>query len=383
MKKIRAVQFINNMNDGGAETLVAGTVSFLDPDRFESYVLNIHRVDSANFRRLENAGVKVRWFYPGWNVPVRAFNKLFRKTYVPGRILNFIRKEKIDVIHAHLEVLPYLVPIADRIRDVPIFYTCHTVPEVMLPVGNKDHNAARYLIDHNGLRLIALHENMRKQLNELFHVDNTEVVLNGVDTDRFGNADLSVKDAKKRLGIPEDAFVVGNVARLDPIKNQDLLLEITERIRERGRNAFLLLVGEGSEKDRLTETIRRKNLEGHCLILEHRTDMPEIYRAMDVFVLPSRYEGFPLVALEAQAAGLLTCLSDAVTDEAVVSDHAYKTSLNESADCWAEFILEKHREQEEKGPCTNDQRMEKIDIRHYVSRLADLYEQALAGRRHS
>ena len=115
---------------------------------------------------------------------------------------------------------------------------------------------------------------------------------------------------------------------------------------------------------------------GQCLMLEHRTDMPEIYRAMDVFVLPSKYEGMPLVALEAQAAGVVTCLSDRITDKAVITDYAVKISLDESADFWADAVLEAFRELGDRA-AEDVPGLEKYDFREQVRRLEDLYGQEI------
>ncbi len=373
--RIRVLQLINNMNDGGAERQVVGIVSCLDRERFDPYILNIHYVDSANMRRLEEAGVPTCWVFPGWTVPVRAFNKLTRKTYAAKRILRFVRKEKIDVIHAHLDCLPYLVPIAGGLSGVPILYTCHNEPRVMLPEGGINYDSARFLFGHNRFRMIALHREMEEQLNGLFGTDSTVTVPNGVDTEKFMNIKMSGQEAKKRLGIPVNAFVVGIVARFSQQKNYDFMMEIFGCISERNPDAFLLTVGSGPDKDIVTELINEKIPDGHCLMLEHRTDMPEIYRAMDVFVLPSKYEGMPLVAIEAQASGVVTCLSDRITDAAVISDYAVKSSLSESADSWAETILDAYCRLREKASGKEIPGLEKYSFREQVRRLEDLYEQ--------
>jgi glycosyltransferase involved in cell wall biosynthesis len=122
-------------------------------------------------------------------------------------------------------------------------------------------------------------------------------IYNGVDIDRFRpRADSRVR---AELGIGAHAFVAGIVARLDPIKDHETLLESFARLHEKRPDSVLLVVGEGPHADAL------QRLAGPGVrLLGHREDVPELMGALDVFVLPSRNEGISNTILEAMAAGL-------------------------------------------------------------------------------
>lgn len=122
-------------------------------------------------------------------------------------------------------------------------------------------------------------------------------IYNGVDTDTFRPG--TGEPVRAELGIPGDALVVGIVGRLDPIKDHPTLFQAFDRLRDKVPDARLLVVGDGPERARL------ESLAGEGVIfLGDRADVPEILRALDLFVLSSRNEGVSNTILEAMATGL-------------------------------------------------------------------------------
>jgi glycosyltransferase involved in cell wall biosynthesis len=118
-------------------------------------------------------------------------------------------------------LLKYVNQISNKIKNIRLLYTCHSLPDKCFSGRNKkEAKAARHLIKENGLRLIALHDKMRTELNEMFDVDNTVVIRNGIDFKRFQNLKVSKEEIRKSLGITENAYVVGHVGRFE-----DLLIE--------------------------------------------------------------------------------------------------------------------------------------------------------------
>lgn len=128
-------------------------------------------------------------------------------------------------------------------------------------------------------------------------------IHNGVDPEMAVRARA---EARRRLGIPVDAYVMGTVARLDPVKAQGLLIQAMAEsaIRDVPRAQRLYIVGEGPERPRLESLIREHNLGEQVQLIGARDDVPEWLSAFDVFVLPSFNEGISIAALEAMAAGL-------------------------------------------------------------------------------
>ncbi len=335
--KRKVVEFITNLSDGGAENLVKTYALMIDKDKFDISVVTIRNfTNTAVYRTLKDNGVRIIPVYPSWNLAIKVFNKLFGYFYISWR-LRTIFEEYGEVIHAHLYTLKYLHRIRNSLKDKQLFYTCHSIPQVSF--GGKQSAYAKELHDSNGLRIIALHDDMRKEINEMFGVDDTVVIHNGIDFGRYLSASGGRERVRESLHIPPSSFVLGHVGRFHPVKNHELLVELFAMLSDRDPNMFLLLVGDGGTKKEIAGRLDRHGLQGRYLILSNRTDVPELMQAMDVFVFPSKFEGLGIVLVEAQVSGLRCVVSDAVPDAALLTEQIVKVSLDAPIEKWCEAIL--------------------------------------------
>ncbi|SIO09786.1 Glycosyltransferase involved in cell wall bisynthesis [Singulisphaera sp. GP187] len=163
----------------------------------------------------------------------------------------------------------------------------------------------------------------------------------GVDLTPFRGDQTHRTVVRSELGIPTDAFVVGHVGRFVRQKNHNLLIEIAAELVRRAPGFRLLLVGEGELRPEIEAKVADLGLSRWVIFAGSRADVPRLMRgAMDVFVLPSWWEGLPLVGIEAQAAGLPLLISDCLTLELdIVPDLVRRISLAAAASTWAEAIL--------------------------------------------
>lgn len=179
----------------------------------------------------------------------------------------------------------------------------------------------------------------------LFHVDNAKVIHNGIDTDRYVY-DLDVRNRKrKELGL-DDAFVLGHVGRFSPVKNHLFLLDIFRLFHEQHPNSILLLVGDDKDLDaydgyvrNIKEYVRQHHLEQNVIFTGFSSDTSEFYQVMDVFVLPSFSEGFPLVSVEAQTSNLPCIVSKGVPKDVALTENIQYISLEEKSK-WINAINE-------------------------------------------
>ena len=146
------------------------------------------------------------------------------------------------------------------------------------------------------------------------------------------------------LGIPQDAFVVGHVGRFTYAKNQAFLLEIFAELLKQKSNARLLMVGEGELERELRQKVQSLKTENQVVFTGVRTDVDKLYSAMDVFCLPSFYEGLPVVLVEAQANGLPCVVSEQVTSELLLAGQCFCLPLD-ACGSWIPALLEKKRGQ--------------------------------------
>lgn len=175
----------------------------------------------------------------------------------------------------------------------------------------------------------------------MFGMKPFKEIHNAIDTPKFiFNADIR-RRVRNDLGL-KDKFVLGHVGRFTFQKNHEFLLDIFNEIHKCNRNAVLMLVGNavGNDKkylDAAKQKVRRLNLQDYVYFLGMRLDVNNLMQAMDCFILPSRFEGLPLVAIEAQSAGLHCFFSDTITRNLAITDLAHFCSLNDTIE-WIDAL---------------------------------------------
>lgn len=167
--------------------------------------------------------------------------------------------------------------------------------------------------------------------------NQVRVVHNGIDVDRFRFDEKRRQKIREELSLG-DAFVIGHIGRFEEQKNHTFLLDIMKEVVKKKPGARLLLIGEGDLMEPMKEKARNLGISDNVLFLGVRRDIPALYDAMDVFVLPSNYEGLPVVGVEAQASGTPSLFSDQVTPETIITGHASLLPID-SAEKWADEIL--------------------------------------------
>ncbi len=167
-----------------------------------------------------------------------------------------------------------------------------------------------------------------------------KIIKNGIDIKKFTYDKKIRDDMRKSYHIPDDIFLIGHVGRFSNEKNHLLLLDIFEQVQKIDKNTKLILVGEGPLKNQIINKIDSLNLQNHVIMCGVLPNVNEIMQAMDFFILPSTFEGMPLVGVEAQAAGLPVLVSDKVSRDLRITKLVSFFSLNEPAQKWARKILE-------------------------------------------
>lgn len=327
------------LKDGGAEVLAREYARLMDRQSFETTIVTMYPFeDTANYQRAAAAGLRILSVFKKRNVVTRAVRSLAGKWYVPLSLKIMLRKEQPDAIHFNSQMAYCFAPIRKHLSSIKLLYTCHSA--VQKYFSSQEERAVRQLIQNPGLRLIALHEDMKRELNQRFGKDDTVVIRNGVDIDSFRENRCSREEKRGSIGIAKDAFVVGHIGRFSKVKNHAFLLDVFRKIDKKRENAHLLLIGNGELQEEITEMIRQHNMEDRVTILSHRTDIPELLRTMDVMVFPSFYEGLSVTLVEAQASGLKCVVSDSINPANFLSEKTIPVSLNEDAKVWAEIALD-------------------------------------------
>ena len=197
-------------------------------------------------------------------------------------------------------------------------------------------------------------------------------MTNAIDAKSFSFSEEARVLKRRELGL-DNSFVVGNVARFSVQKNHSFLLNSFKEVLAINPRAVLLLVGRGELEDSIRYEAIKTGVIDRVLFLGVREDVPELLSAMDVFVLPSFFEGLPVTMVEVQANGLPVVLSDAITKEICLASNIVYLSLNEAPAVWAKTICaSKNR------LASNSIMGGSYDIEFAVSELDEKYSAILA-----
>ena len=367
MKRIKVIEYITNLGDGGAETLVKDYARMIDRNQFDVVIVATRDFGpSANNKQICSAGIPIIYIYPRWNFLIRLWHKIMGLWYVPYRLRQIIRQENASVIHVHLALLRFVRRIGKPLKHMRVFFTCHSIVSESFGAGYRaETKAAKCLVEKNNMRMIAVNNNMKDELNEIFEIDNTVVIRNGIEVSRFTNPEVTKEQERDALGIPQRAYVVGHVGRFNAVKNHMFLVEVFREIAKVKEDAFLLMVGAGNSAD-VENRLKEYGLAKKFMILAHRSDVNRILRAMDVFVFPSLFESLGIALIEAQASGLKCVVSESVPQDAIRSDRTIALPLD-NAQRWAEIVLDENA----KGKTYGD--LDDYDMTKEIKRLETLY----------
>ena len=277
--------------------------------------------------RFEQAGFHVYYVTPKKKSLLKNIRDVFR----------IIKDGGYDAVHVHFEEWSFLYLLIARLCKVPV-RICHAHTAHMIGADKKIHyRLFRFLLNRFATIRIACSKDAGDHLyGKLPYV----ILHNAFETERYKYNDQTRQKMRRALGV-ENCFVMGVVGRLAFPKNPEFTVDIFAEGKKLNNKAALLFIGRGALEEQVKKKVSELNLSDSVLFLGHRDDVPELLQAMDVFVLPSQFEGLGMVYVEAQAAGLRTfATADVVPIEACLSTELF-TYIPQSATAmqWAEKII--------------------------------------------
>lgn len=294
MQKIRVLHLITRLPIGGAERLLLGILRNLDPNEFDSIVCCIQdRGELAD--EVEALGIPV--------IVLELMRKGGHDRQVVPALRRIMREHRIDLIHTHLYHANLYGRLAARKEGIPAIASVHNT--------YKKRKWYRHLINRwlagKTFVVTAGSEDVEKDLLTVDRLSPKKVVRlpNSIDLSRVETS-LSVTEAKARFGFTDNEVVIGTVGRVEEQKGHVFLLEAFAQLRRRadGNRLKLLLVGDGRLLPELKETAARLGISDAVCFPGNIAKLAEVYQAIDLFTMPSLWEGLSLAMLEAMAAGL-------------------------------------------------------------------------------
>jgi glycosyltransferase involved in cell wall biosynthesis len=322
--KISVCHIVAGDSWAGAEVQVASLLKYLA--KYPNVAVHAISLSDARFaRELEQCGVDT--------YVVRQKHKSFLQ--VIRECSEFVASRNVEIIHSH-KYKENIVGLLTAWRSkIPyVIRTAHGCPEPYSRLRQPKHWLALTvdrmctvcIVDH----VIAVSSEMAEHYQTFVNSSKITVIHNGVDRERVVSP-LSQKEAKERLGITPEHFVIGTVGRLEPVKRHDLFVAVARRVADRLPSARFLIAGSGHQESWLTALVTASGLQHHVLLLGERQDIYDVLRAMDIVLICSDHEGLPTVMLEAMVLGVPVVARD-VGGIPEVLQHGINGVLVRSAD---------------------------------------------------
>jgi len=332
-KTKRILHVVGGMDRGGIENWLIQVLQRIDLEQFEIdllYNTNKH-CDYDN----EVLSLSCRIFRLNHNDILRYGKKL----------MSLVRKNgPYDIIHSHVfRFSGYVVRLA-YLAGIPVrLVQTHTTNENRrkTPIRKLYNTLMTRWINSYATHLLAVNRQAAKGLfgAKVTHDPRLHYVPPGIELEPFGMK-FSKGEIRKDFRIPPEHFVVGHVGRFVDQKNQRFLVNLAQDVLKLQPNTWFLFVGDGPLRPVLEDEVNQLGIRKRVIFTGARADVARLLKAMDLFILPSRWEGFGRVLVEAQAAGLPCLVAEHLPREAeVVTSLIRRVSLSEPNSVWAETAL--------------------------------------------
>ena len=309
---------------GGVEKYIVNILQNIDNTKFEIDLLVKDDIEGLN-------GDRIKGFY----------NKMYKVPKIkkhPIKACQYLRelskKNKYDIIHFNLgnaNMIVYALPLKLFSKDSKLIFHSHNGDDARKITHYISRPILNFIADERiACSKIAASWMYGKKVNAM-------LLNNAIDTEKFLFNETIRNKIRKELKI-EDCFVIGHIGRFDKQKNHKCLIDIFYQLKKVHKNVILLLIGSGILENEIKEYVKELKLENAVMFLGVKDNTNEYYQAMDLFVLPSLFEGLPIVAIEAQTSGLQCILSDNIDENTKITNNVIFLPTN-NIELWKSNIL--------------------------------------------
>lgn len=330
-KPIRVLQIIGDVVGGGVEQVILNYYRHIDRNEVQFDFILHNGALKSYVDNIESLGGKVYKITPYKSNPVKTVLEMYK-----------IMKGNYQIVHSNMNALSVFPLFAAYLAGVP---------ERILHNHSTDTKAEplRTFVKHLLRPFARLFANeywaCSKLAGEWMYGKQAvadgkvTIINNAIDLKQFAFDEAKRKKLRKELGL-QDCFVIGHVGRFMKQKNHDFLVAIFAEVAKKQDNAKLLLIGDGPLREQIENKVKTLGLDEKVTFTGVRSDVADLYNAMDVFCFPSLYEGLGMVAVEAQANGLPVISSTEVPQEAKISDAIKFEALSNTKSFWVRDILD-------------------------------------------
>lgn len=352
---IRVAQVIGKWKGGGVESVVMNYYRHIDRNKIQFDFLIDEDSTNIPTEEIEKLGGKIILIPPYQKLPkyIKALKKIFKEN-------------NYHIVHSHINTLSVFPLYAAKKAGVKVRIAhSHSTSNPKEVLRNIIKYILKPLSKKYATDYFACSEFAGRWLfgNKAFDKGKVTIIHNAIDIDKFKFDEKARKSIRQELEIAEDTLVIGHVGRFMKQKNHTFLIEVFNEVHKENPNSKLILVGEGPLLEKIKEKAKKLGLNDSVLFLGQRKDVNKLYSAMDVFCLPSLYEGLPVVGIEAQAASIKCIFSNNITAETVISKNTDRLKINRKM--WVDAIV---------ASSAQSQKKTKINIQYNIHNNVDLLE---------
>ncbi len=378
MEKIKVAQYFwGSLDAGGAETFIVNLYEKMDREKTAFDFIVYENKEYFYTDKIQAMGGKILPLFSGNPLEERLIVRLFRRWRSLYRVL---KVGGYRAFHCNCDFsFKFVEMFIAKKAGVPV-RVCHSHNSRLEGVTWKDrvklflHRLCIPLLNRYTTCRLACSEEAGKWLFGSGKKDVT-IVRNAIDTSKYYYSGKQRADARRRLGFKEK-LIVGHIGRFFAVKNHEFLLRIFDEIRKEEPDSKLVLIGEGELKSKIQNQARNAKMEEQVFFAGVTHGVPDFLAAMDVFVMPSLFEGLPVAGVEAQAAGLPCVFSENISREVKIAEDVAFVSLERTAKEWADVALRMaKRERKDTRRALRDRG---FDMEECAKKLERLYRSAAA-----
>ena len=330
---IRVLHILNKLNRSGIESFIMNVYRNIDREKVQFDFLLVGE-KAAYDDEVEALGGKIyRYINHGSRLKLIS---IYRKALKELSL-------KYDIVHIHAMSCKifFVARYARKYGIKNVIVHCHGC-------GHKGilHRIMQKLLNRYTTIKVACSDVAGEALFGKNQKNNIIYFNNAIDTKAYAFDAIKRQQYRQDLGLFNELACV-SVGRFSFEKNHSFMLAIFQNLLQQHKDAKLFLVGWGPEEDNIKKIIEKMSLDDNVIVLGARSDVPDLLNAMDVFLLPSLFEGLPVVAIEAQTNGIPVFLNDEITKTVAVTNLIHYLSIKIDAAVWANEILQNKHERKD------------------------------------
>ncbi len=286
----QVLHIIKSLGRGGAETLLPETLAKHNKEKFSFHYIYFLPWKNQMVSQITEAGGQVTCFQANNNI------QIFRKV---SEIAAYVKQHNIQLIHCHLPWAGIVGRLVGKKTGVPVVYTEHNKWE-------RYHKFTYYLNKlsfSSQQKVIAVSEDVAQSIKLHYKkpYPQVQVVLNGINTEKFSKNWSNNQDVRKELNIPGNAIVIGLACVFRVQKRLLTWLEVARQLHQQFKGLHFIIAGDGPLKEEVHAKAASMDMAGHIHFVGLQSEIRPYLKAMDIFMMSSEFEGLPIALLEAMS----------------------------------------------------------------------------------